>query len=44
VGATLSLWGLAALLWAPAQRPQLLQVCAAWTGMYVFTGVIESRF
>ena len=44
VGATLTLWGLAALLWAPEQRPALLQVCAAWTGLYVFTGVIESRF
>ena len=44
VGATLTLWGLAALLWAPEQRPALVQVCAAWTGLYVFTGVIESRF
>jgi hypothetical protein len=44
VGATLSLWGLAALLWAPLLRPTLLPVFSAWTGLYVFTGVIESRF
>ena len=43
VGAVLTLWGAAALLWAPAARPALPQVGAAWTALYVFTGLIEDN-
>jgi hypothetical protein len=43
VGSALTVWGLVALLWAPEVRPALVQVAAAWTGLYVATGIIESN-
>jgi hypothetical protein len=44
VGSVLTLWGFVALLWDPAQRPALLHVALAWTGLYGVTAVIEDKF
>ena len=40
VGATLTVWGLAALLHSPA-RPSLVPVSVCWSLLYVITAIIE---
>jgi hypothetical protein len=44
IGSALTVWGLVALLWAPEVRPALVPVAASWTGLYVATGIMESKF
>ena len=43
VGSVATVWALVLLLWAPAARPALAQVGAAWTALYVVTGIIEDK-
>jgi hypothetical protein len=43
VGSVLTIWGLAALLWAPDVRPALPQLAGGWTLMYVVTGLVEDK-
>lgn len=44
VGATLTVWALAALLYSPSTRPSLVPVSVCWSLLYVITAIIEDYF